>query len=269
MPPMLQSPTSTSPVAETAPAKSLKIQRIERSGTLSSQVTVHLEKLIVDHQLAPGGRLPTERELAERFAVSRTVIREAVRGLVAKGMLEVNPGSGTIIRRPTSAHVSQTIGRFLQGGQRDFKSENVTAVRRLLEVEIAGLAAERRTDDDLVALRKILDEYAGVLGNREEFIKWDVSFHLRLAAATQNELLVLLLESISGIMNKVREIGYAVPGANERALRFHTAIFKQVELGSRDGARQAMREHIEDSENIMKAGQMLSVSTVASAAPPS
>lgn len=234
--------------------KPLKIRKIERASTLSNQVSAYLENLIVENQLAEGGRLPTERELATRFAVSRTVIREAVSGLVAKGMLEVNTGSGMVIRRPSAAHVSQTMSFYLMGGQREFKSESVTEVRRLLEVEIAGLAAQRRTNEDLIRLKEILDQYPSVVGKMETFVKWDVAFHLQLAASTHNELLVLLLDSITGIMKKVREIGYLVPGTHEQAHRYHAAIFKQVELGSRDGSRQAMREHIENSEAVMNAG---------------
>ena len=211
--------------------------------------------------------MPTERELAAQFAVSRTVIREAVSGLVAKGMLEVNAGSGTIIRRPTAEHVSQTMSLYLTGGQREFMSGHVTEVRRLLEVEIAGLAAQRRGPQDLADLKTILDDYPNVSGKRDAFVNWDVSFHLRLATATQNDLLVLLLNSISGIMTKVREVAFDVPGANENARRFHLAIFKQVELGSRDGAREAMREHIENSERYMKTGLSLDSSVSATAKP--
>ncbi len=226
---------------------------------MSSQVSVHLENLIIQNQLAPGGRLPTERDLATRFNVSRTVIREAVSGLAAKGMLEVNAGSGTIIRRPTAKHVSQTMSLYLMGGEHELKSENITEVRRLLEVEIAGLAAERRTPDDLSALRAVLEDYPRVAGNKDLFVSWDVAFHVRLAAATQNQLLVLLLDSMSGVMTKVRELGYDVPNTHEQALVFHEAIFKQVQLGSRDGARQAMREHIENSERVMNAGWHLTL----------
>lgn len=242
----------------------LPIQKITRVGTLSDQVATHLEKMIIDNQIEPGGTLPTERDLSLRFEVSRTVIREAVRGLVAKGLLEVNMGSGMIVRRPSTQLVSQTISLYLRGGRRDVDHASVTEIRRLLEIEIAGLAAERRTDGDLAGLKVVLDDYPNVANERQSYVKWDLDFHLRLAASTHNDLFVLLLDSIGGIMTRVREIGFNVPGAGERALRFHTAIFKQVELGSRDGARQAMREHIDDSESVMKAGM-----TIAAAETPS
>lgn len=231
----------------------LKIEKIERSETLKSRVSEHLENLIVQNRLAPGGRIPTERELAARFDVSRTVIREAVSGLVAKGMLKVNPGSGTVVRRPSAKHVSRTMSFYLAHAEPQFDTRSITEVRRLLEVEIAGVAAERRTQEDLAELRKILDGFESARHRMDTFVQWDLSFHLGLARATHNELLALLLDSIGGVMTRVREIGYQVPGTNDQALRFHTIIYQQVELGSREGARQAMREHIESSESVMNA----------------
>ncbi len=234
--------------------ETLKITKIERPTTLSNKVSEHLESLIARNELEPGGRLPTERSLAARFDVSRTVIREAVSALAAKGMLEVNAGSGTVVRRPSAKHVSQTISLYLGTGQREFQSASVTEVRRLLEVEIAGLAAERRSATDLADLTAILNEFNKAADHMDSYVKWDVYFHLRLAAATQNELLLLLLDSIGGIMAKVRQIGYHVPGANMQALHYHTTVFEQVKLGNREGARHAMREHIDHSENILQSG---------------
>ena len=230
------------------------IEPIERPETLSGIVCEKLEAFIITNGFSPGETLPTERELASRFGVSRTVVREAVRALVTKGLLEVYPGSGTVIRRPSSETVSQAMVLYLHGATpAGLAPDKITEVRRLLEVEIAGLAAERRTGQDLETLRAILDRYPEVVSKPKEFVAWDVGFHLATAKATQNELLWLLLNSISDIMSKVRELGVLVPGAAETALRFHTTIFKQIELGSRDGARQAMREHIDHSERIMAA----------------
>lgn len=237
-----------------APPAPLGLQKIARVGTLSDRVAAQLERMIVENQVAPGGLLPTERDLAAHFEVSRTVVREAVKGLAAKGLLEVNAGSGMTVRRPTSKHVAQTMSLYLRGAETDVHHEKVTAVRKLLEVEIAGLAAENRSDEDLKALQAIIGRFGEVAHDRQSYVAWDVEFHLRLAVATRNDLFVLLLDSIGGIMNKVREIGFNVPGAGDRALHHHASILKQVEMRSRDGARQAMREHIEDSEGIMKKG---------------
>src|SRR5689334_10607565 len=90
---------------------------VQREETLASRVTGQLETLIVQRHLQPGDRLPAERDLAQQFGVSRTVVREAVRALVAKSLLEVQPGSGTHIRSPSAQSVSQSMALFLRGGQ--------------------------------------------------------------------------------------------------------------------------------------------------------
>lgn len=238
----------------TPPNKPLAIKRIKRAASLSAQVTTQLEKFIVEQRLGEGARLPTERELAEKFEVSRTVVREAVRSLVANGMLVVNPGSGTLIKRPSAANMTQTMAHFLRLGVGGIDHDQITEVRRVLEVEIAGLAAERRTAANLEKLRQILADFERSTGDKAGFSAWDVRFHLEVATATQNELLPLLLDSISGIMTKVREIGFSVPGARENALRHHTAIYQQIEHGSAAGAREAMYKHITESKDTMAKG---------------
>src|SRR5437868_4206273 len=112
---------------------------LPRETTLANQVSQQLEALIIERRLQPGDRLPAERELARQFGVSRTVIREAVRSLAAKGMLEVRSGSGTIVRAPNAAAVSQSMTLFLRAGYPELDYRKVLEVRSILEVEIAGL----------------------------------------------------------------------------------------------------------------------------------
>jgi GntR family transcriptional repressor for pyruvate dehydrogenase complex len=220
--------------------------------TLACQVTERVERLIVDRQLQPGDRLPAERELAGRFGVSRTVVREAVRSLMAKRLLEVKPGSGTVVRTPSAQSVTQSIALYLRGDQPELDYKKVIEVRRVLEVEIAGLAAERRTEADIKSLEQILADKAGVHEKRERFVEWDVAFHAALAKATQNELFPLLLDSVVSTMRRVREIGFDIPAAPDHALRYHTAILAQVAQGDGEGARQAMRDHLEEAEETMR-----------------
>ena len=88
--------------------------------------------------------------------------------------------------------------------------------------------------------------------DRDLFSKSDVAFHAVLAAATHNELFPLLLDSVVDIMVRVRQLGFDVPGSSEHALRYHRAIFEQVRSGDAEAARQAMREHLNDSEDVMR-----------------
>lgn len=228
------------------------IQLIPREATLAQNVAAQLERLIVQQHFATGDRLPPERELAERFGVSRTVVREAVRSVASKGLLEVRAGSGTVVRKPSSATVAASITLLLSmNGQ--VTPAKVVEVRRLLEVEIAGLAAERRAAEDLRRLEAILVSAAEELGDPDTFVETDVAFHAALADATHNELFGVLLASISTVMTEVRIVGLAVPGTPERALRYHREIFRAVERGDRDRARLAMDRHLDEAIATMTA----------------
>lgn len=225
---------------------------LEREATLSDRVTEQIQQLIVASHLVVGDRLPAERELAEQFGVSRTVVREAVRSLVAKGMLEVKPGSGTAVRMPTAETMGPSMTLFLRGNQTDFDYKQVIEVRRTLEVEIAGLAAERRTDQDLRLLEQILTNTSGIISDRNRFVEWDVSFHAALATATHNELFSLLLDSVVSVMRKAREVGFALPSTPKAALAWHQAIFVEVKKGHGAGARKAMSGHLDEAEKTMR-----------------
>jgi GntR family transcriptional repressor for pyruvate dehydrogenase complex len=225
---------------------------VPREATLANRVTGQIEALIVEGRLQPGQRLPSERELADQLGVSRTVVREAVRGLVAKGLLEVRPGSGTLIRSPSARAVSQSMTLFLRAGQPNLDYTKIHEIRRVLEVEIAGLAAERRTDEDLARLEGILAEMAAIRDDRDRFAQSDVAFHSALASATHNELFVILLDSVVDVMLKVRQMGFDVPGSPANALKFHRAIYDPVRAGDPAGAREAMRVHLVDAEEVMR-----------------
>lgn len=227
---------------------------LQREETLSAQVTEQLEAFLAQRQLAPGMRIPAERELATQFGVSRTVVREAVRALVAKGLLEVKPGSGTLVSTPTAAAVTETMSWFLRPSNSDVDLQKVTEVRRLLEVEIAGLAAERRTESDLESMERIVNDTEGIARSRERFVEWDMAFHSALAAATQNELFLILLDSVVSTLRKVRELGFNVPGTPERARNFHLRILDKVRKGDAEGARAAMLEHMSEAERTMQQG---------------
>lgn len=227
-------------------------ETIKRGTTLANRVTHQIEQLIVEGQLQPGDRLPPERDLARQFGVSRTVVREAVRALVAKSLLEVQPGSGTVVRSPTPQTVAQSMTMLLRAGQREIDYDKVHEVRRLIEVEIAGLAAERRTPENLDELAEILRQTSEIQDDQHCFPECDVAFHAALARATHNELFPLLLDSMADVMIKVRELGFTVPGMPTRALKHHRAIYEQVKAGDPERARQAMREHLIESEDTMR-----------------
>lgn len=154
--------------------------KVQREATLSTRVSDQIQELIVKSHLQPGDRLSSERELGERLGVSRTVIREAVRGLSAKGLLQVSPGrAGTTVRLPSAASVSESMTLFLRAGRTQMDFAKLQEVRRVLEVSISGYAAERRTDEDLRRLHENLGQMEAVGNNREWVSRAMSTRHLR------------------------------------------------------------------------------------------
>ena len=215
---------------------------------LVDRVTRQLQDLIADEALQPGDLLPPERELCELMGVSRTVVREAVRSLVAKDLLEVRQGRGTIVRAPgigVATEVITTMLRSRGGGRVAFA--RVQEVRRLLEVEIAGLAAERRTDEDLRDLDALLRRTAEAAGP-DEWARADVDFHARLAEATHNLLFPVLLGSMADILMELRLTAARLPGTPRTAQPYHESVYRAVRSRSPAEARRAMRDHMAESE---------------------
>ncbi len=225
---------------------------IMRDATLAGQVTQQIEELIVDGRLRPGDVLPPERELARQFGVSRTVVREAVSALVARSLLEVRTGSGTVVCSPTVRSVAHSMSLLLRTRQFAPDYDKLREVRQPLELAIARLAAERRTDEDVARMAAILAEAEQCREDRDRFSQLDVDFHAALAQATHNELFSVLLDSIADIMFKVRQLGYDVPGMPTRSLRHHRAVFEQVAAGDAEGAYQAMFEHMAEAEETLR-----------------
>jgi len=224
---------------------------IDRDETLTSRVTGQVEKMIVADLLRPGDKLPAERDLALRFQVSRTVVREAIRSLAAKGLVEVRQGRGTTVSMPSVESLTQPMTLLLRGGGRELDHKKVIEVRSALEIEIAGLAARRRTSQDLEAMELILEDRAGTREDRQAFVAWDMAFHSALARATHNELFSLLLDSVAAVLRTVRELGFNVPGTPDRAFAFHRRILDQVTAGDPEKARRAMAKHLAESEQTM------------------
>ena len=218
------------------------------SGSLVDRVAAQLEGLVIENALQAGDRLPPERELCELLGVSRTVVREAVRSLVAKGLLEVRQGRGTIVRSPDVGLATEVVTNMLRSkGAGRIAFPRVHEVRRLLEVEIAGVAAERRTDDDLREIAALLErtEHAS---DPDSWARADVAFHQALAEATHNLLFPVLLGSMAQILMELRLTAAQLPETQRTAQKFHAAIFAAVRDKSPGAARGALREHMAEAE---------------------
>lgn len=228
----------------------VSIAAVPRSPTLSARVTEAVEQLIADNELVAGDRMPSERVLAEKFDVSRTVIREAVRSLVAKGLLDVRRGSGTVVCGPQTDFVARSMSLLLQAGGSSNSYDQVHEVRTMLELHISTIAAKRRTDLDLMNLDRALDQMVRD-HDSESFASADMAFHSALAAATHNPLLLVLHDSIADVMVAVRKQAFETLGAVPNAQNHHRRIFEAVRDSDSARASKAMESHLLDSRRLM------------------
>lgn len=216
---------------------------IGREARLSDKVTDAILETIASNKLKPGDSLPTERELGEQFGVSRTVIREAIRALSAKGMLEVKGGSGVRIVAVNEETVRESMRHFVQGSEMDYGK--VDEVRRVLEVAAAGLAAERATPEDIARINETIEQMDNSCEDIESTVQFDIAFHRALATSTHNELFLVLHDSMGEMLLEVRRRNLS-RGAGRRRLvvEMHRRIRDAVERHDPEAAKQAMIDHL-------------------------
>jgi len=204
--------------------------------TVLSQLTDQ----IVSGRFGPGAALPPEGELAKTHGVSRTVIREAMRGLRAHGLVEMSRGRPARVRPPDPQAAIASLEMLLRRNRASLL--NLVEVRRPLESEIAALASERANDEHLRQLERAIHELAAASTSRER-IEADMKFHRILGEATGNPVFVLLLETLAGFLFESRQKTLAYSGV-DLALRGHRAVFEAVRSRDSDRARGAMLEHL-------------------------
>jgi GntR family transcriptional regulator, transcriptional repressor for pyruvate dehydrogenase complex len=231
--------------------------KIVRSSRLYEQIVQQVEESIVKGALKPGDQLPPERELAQQFGVSRTAVREAVKALREKGLVEAYPGRGTFITDGTSYAIRQSLDRMVKIGQSE-GSGYLVEVREILEPEIAALAATRADEENLAAMREAIAVMDAARQDSDAFIEADLDFHLALAEAAANPLILTLIDSIVGLLREQRTRIFLVNGGPERGQYHHKRVMEAVEHRDPIGAREAMKAHLrqvrEDSRNAPASG---------------
>jgi GntR family transcriptional repressor for pyruvate dehydrogenase complex len=223
-----------------------------RKDRLYEQVADQIEERIISEALRPGDRLPSERSLAESLGVSRPVIREAITVLISRGLVEVRPGSGSYIKEMSSESASKPIERYLRVKDKLGSFSDLHDIRRALEVDIAGLAAERATDEDIQKLEAAFADQQKWAHDPQRFTKADFDFHTALAAATQNELYGILLAPITDLMLEFRLVAYDTdPQASiEGALIHHHHLIETIKNRDPEKARAAMLAHLKQAETL-------------------
>ncbi|HMV51124.1 MAG TPA: FadR/GntR family transcriptional regulator [Blastocatellia bacterium] len=212
-----------------------------QNGQTSAQVVARIRTMITRGDLHPGDRLPAERELSKQLGISRPSLRAGIRTLVALGVLQSRHGSGTYVaERPALDSEQIRLMAALHG----FTFDQLFEARHVLEVQIAGLAAERASGDALATLAEELADMYAALTDPQQYLIHDIKFHRALAAASGNPILAALVEMVSAVMYDRRRDTIARAHDFSESLAMHQRIYRAVRQGKADEARAAMHEHL-------------------------
>lgn len=225
------------------------------SARLYEQIVEQIEASILRGDLKPGEQLPAERELAQRFGVSRTAVREAIKALREKGLVQPFSGRGTFVTSGKSQSMRHSLDAMVKFGGEE-SSSHLAELRSILEPDIAALAAERGEEQHFTAMREAVAKMDASHDDADSYIEADLDFHLALAEAAGNPLILSLIDSIVGLLREQRTGIFQVEGGPERGQRHHKQILAAVASRDSDAARKAMRAHqVQVREDAERAAQ--------------
>lgn len=220
-----------------------------KSTRIYEEIVRQIKAMIAEGRLKSGDQLPPERDLAEKFVVSRTSVREALRALESMGLVEIRPGEGTFVREVSVEALIEPLALAMLS-QREAIGELFEA-RRLLEPSIAALAARRATPDELKEMERILDEQAREIAEGRNGLAQDAQFHAALASAAHNRVIVRIVHAMMDLLAQSREESLSTPGRPERSHEDHRRILAAVSRHDADAAAQAMRDHVAAVESLV------------------
>jgi GntR family transcriptional repressor for pyruvate dehydrogenase complex len=218
------------------------------------EIIAQMQALMADGTLRPGDKLPSTKELSERFGVGRSTMREALSALKAMGLIDIRQGGGCRVLNPRQPDFAPPELESLRMNRETLL--HLLEARRTLEVSNASIAAEKRTEDDLEGLRRIVSEMESAIGDDAEGERTDLAFHAALAGMTHNPILRRLFDSIvAQLESAIREVRrvelYANRSVAERLLKEHKAVFDAVSAGDAEGAARQMKRHLRHVESIL------------------
>jgi len=219
-----------------------------RRNKVYEDVARQLERLILK-KLKPGDKLPSERELSEMLGVSRSSIRDAIRSLELVGMVEPRQGAGTIVKEVTADAVVNPLANALK-----LKEELVGELldfRRMLEPPLAARAATHATVEDTSEMEEILNRQEEKLRRGESTIPEDTEFHYAIALASGNSVVLKVLDIIMDMLRDSRERSLQVEGRPQKSLTGHRRVLAAIKRHDAEAAKDAMRRHFEDVEEIV------------------
>jgi GntR family transcriptional repressor for pyruvate dehydrogenase complex len=219
------------------------LYKVIQASRLYEQIVQQIEESILKGELREGSQLPAERDLAKQFGVSRTAVREAIKALQEKGLVDAFPGRGTFVTNGTSNSMRRSLDRLVKSGEPGGWA-SLVEVREILEPEIAALAAVRADAQDITTMREALFVMDNAAWDSDAYIEADLDFHLALAEAAANPIVLSLIDSIVGLLREQRLRIFQVAGGPERGQSHHRRILEAIKRRDAQAARAEMQAHL-------------------------
>jgi len=213
-----------------------------RSTRIYQEIVRQIRVLITDGHLKSGDRLPPERDLAERFRVSRTSVREALRALETTQLIDIRPGDGAFVRQIAVETLVEPMALVLLA-QREGIADLYEA-RRLLEPPIAGLAAQRASPEEVAEMTRILEHQGAEVAAGRTGLAQDAQFHAAIAHSTHNRVITRLVTTLVDLLTQSREESLSTPGRPRRSHDDHRRVLAAIRSGDARRAERAMLAHL-------------------------
>jgi GntR family transcriptional regulator, transcriptional repressor for pyruvate dehydrogenase complex len=224
-----------------------------KSTRIYQEIVRQVKGMIAEGRLKSGDQLPPERDLAEKFVVSRTSVREALRALESLGLVEIRPGEGTFVREVSVESLIEPLALVMLS-QREAIGELFEA-RRLIEPALAALAARRATPEDVQEMERILEAQAKEVAAGRTGLEQDAQFHSAIGAAAHNRAIMRIAHAVMDLLRQSREDSLNTPGRPDRSHEDHRRLLAAIRSRDENAARQAMVDHLEAVEALIFGGE--------------
>src|SRR5438309_1093346 len=226
--------------------------KVESAYRISDGIAERIEDAISDGILAPGSRLLSERELAQRLNASRESVREAYRSLEVSGLLVIRRGKegGAFVRDVDHEPITRSLSMLLRLGKTTHRE--LTEARLLIEPPIARLAARRATQSDIEAMGDLIDRHAAAIRGGDDPRKYDLQFHRAMAECAKNLPLTILMNSLADLMVEALSDVDIPLETRSRTVEFHRVVFDAIHKKDEERAFDLMQQHIGDVQKRLK-----------------
>ena len=211
--------------------------------TITDEIVSRLIGFILDEGLRPGDKLPSERDLVGRLDVGRSSLREAIKTLSALGVVEISVGAGMFVGRGQSSILTKPLAWGLLIGEHS--ARDVIEARRVVEVEMAALAAARATDDEIATIVARTDDMRANLNDVDAYSRCDQEFHLAVGRAAHNQVLFHVLDTLRHVVRVWIYETFADYPDKAQSLNEHLPITEAICARDPEGARAAMAAHLD------------------------